>query len=109
MAGLINGQGEQFTDDFLNFINEACTAFHAVDACKTRLLAAGFVYLSEDEEWTLAPGGKYFFTRNSTTLVTFFVGAEYNSGNGFTVLGNNFTIFLFNLIESIIIYIYIYI
>lgn len=43
--------------------------------------------ISERNAWSPAPNGKYFFTRNHSTLVAFAVGGEYIAGNGFTVLG----------------------
>lgn len=78
-----------FAEEFLSFLNAACTAYHAVEAAKERLKATGYVELYEANatEWSLARGGKYFFTRNSTTIIAFAVGGAYKSGNGFTVLG----------------------
>ncbi|KAI3832808.1 hypothetical protein MKX03_026569, partial [Papaver bracteatum] len=46
---------------------------------KKHLLAAGFHFLNESEEWDLKPGGHYFFTRNMSCLVAF----AYTAGNGF--------------------------
>ena len=71
----------------VEFINESWTAYHAVASAKKRLLAAGFSEISERDVWTLAPGGRYFFTRNMSTLVAFAVGKEYQSGNGITIIG----------------------
>ena len=49
---------------------------------------AGFVQLSERQGWEgVAPGGRYFFTRNASTLVAFAVGAKYQPGNGFMMVG----------------------
>lgn len=77
----------EFANDIVTFLNESCTAFHAVEASKSRLLSAGFVQLSEGEEWNLVRNGKYFFTRNTTTLLAFTVGGAYVAGNGYTVCG----------------------
>ena len=71
----------------LDFINEAWTPYHAVDEAKRRLLKAGYVQISERDAWDLQPGGKYFFTRNMSTLVAFAVGGQYKAGNGFLVVG----------------------
>lgn len=52
-----------------------------------RLVEAGFEKLSERAGWHLRPGGRYFFTRNLSTLVAFAVGADYKPGNGFHMVG----------------------
>ncbi len=67
-------------------MNESSTAYHAVAAARTRLEGAGFVAINEREPWTIVPGGKYFFTRNGTTIVAIHVGSEYQPENGFTIV-----------------------
>ncbi|GMH35827.1 hypothetical protein BSKO_03695 [Bryopsis sp. KO-2023] len=76
-----------FAIDTLNFINKAWTQFHAVEESSKLLLKAGFQHLSERDNWELKPGGRYFFTRNKSTLVAFAVGAKYVPGNGFNMVG----------------------
>lgn len=68
---------------------ERCSTppFREPEEAKRQLLAAGFVQLSERDEWALRPGGRYFFTRNMSTLVAFAVGAKYTSGEGFAIVG----------------------
>ena len=68
-------------------MNEACTAWHAVEACVVRLVDAGFERLFDGETWNLKPMGKYFFTRNGTCVFAFTVGGAYTAGNGFTIVG----------------------
>lgn len=51
------------------------------------MAAAGFERLSERAAWSLKPGGRYYFTRNASTLVAFAVGADYKPGNGFHLIG----------------------
>jgi aspartyl aminopeptidase len=83
-------EGMQFAQDFITFMNESCTAFHAVDACTTRLKAKGFTEISEKESWqeTIRPGGKYFFTRNGSSVIGFTVGDEFDVTKGmFTAVG----------------------
>lgn len=43
---------------------------------KRQLVAAGFHLLNENEEWDLKPGGRYFFTRNMSSLVAFAIGEK---------------------------------
>ena len=70
-------EGREFADDFITFLNESCTAFHTVEACVTRLQAAGFTRLMEGEDWEIKTMGKYFFTRNDSCLFCFTVGGAY--------------------------------
>ncbi|KAI5067876.1 hypothetical protein GOP47_0016221 [Adiantum capillus-veneris] len=72
--------------DLLAFLNESWTPFHATAEAKQLLLAAGFQLLREEDEWKLIPGGRYFFTRNMSTIVAFAVGQKYQPGNGFHVI-----------------------
>eukprot|EP00545_Synedropsis_sp_CCMP1620_P000575 CAMPEP_0119015942 /NCGR_PEP_ID=MMETSP1176-20130426/11729_1 /TAXON_ID=265551 /ORGANISM="Synedropsis recta cf, Strain CCMP1620" /LENGTH=524 /DNA_ID=CAMNT_0006969267 /DNA_START=90 /DNA_END=1664 /DNA_ORIENTATION=- len=62
--------------------------YHAV-ASSIEMLGADFVELKDDEPYNLVPGGKYYFTRNKSTLVAFTVGASYtnNSANGGASVG----------------------
>ncbi|KAK6933537.1 Peptidase M18 [Dillenia turbinata] len=53
---------------------------------KRQLTAAGFQLLSENDDWDLKPGGRYFFTRNMSCLVAFAIGEKYSVGNGFHVI-----------------------
>lgn len=43
---------------------------------KEQLIDAGFHLLSENDEWDLQPGGRYFFTRNMSSLVAFAIGEK---------------------------------
>lgn len=70
----------------LDYLNESWTQFHATAEAKQQLIDAGFHLLSENEEWDLKPGGRYFFTRNMSCLVAFAIGEKYSIGNGFHVI-----------------------
>ncbi|KAE8766419.1 putative aspartyl aminopeptidase [Hordeum vulgare] len=58
----------------LDYLNESWTQFHTSIEGKRQLLAAGFELLSENDDWNLQLGGRYFFTRNMSCLVAFAVG-----------------------------------
>jgi len=79
-------------NDFIKFIRGCPSQFHAVEQAKKLLKDGGFEQISEREsnDWTwssktLHPNGKYFFTRNQSTLVAFAVGGKYKSGAGFNI------------------------
>ncbi len=63
-------------EDFFAFIQESPTAFHAVEAMSRRLRAAGFLPLAEGDCWSICPGGKYFVTRNASSIIAFAVGEQ---------------------------------
>lgn len=72
--------------DLLDYLNESWTQFHATAEAKRQLAAAGFQLLNENDDWNLQPGGRYFFTRNMSSLVAFAVGEKYSVGSGFHVI-----------------------
>lgn len=62
---------KKISEELLAFLNASPTCFHAVKNMQDRLLAEGFIPLKESEKWNLAPGGRYFVTRNSSALIAF--------------------------------------
>jgi aspartyl aminopeptidase len=75
----------------IQFLDASPEPFHVIKSVVARLSKAGFVPLSEAESWrgsgALKAGGKYFFTRNGSSIVAFVVGGQYKPGHGFKVLG----------------------
>ena len=60
--------------DLLEFIHESPTNFHAVLSIKQRLQAHGFKQLFSGEAWHIEHGGKYFVTKNHSSLYAFIPG-----------------------------------
>ncbi|KAI1326054.1 peptidase [Xylariaceae sp. FL0255] len=75
--------------DFLDFVNASPTPYHAVHSSIVRLEKAGFTAIKERDNWssTLKPGGKYYMTRNGSTIVAFAIGAKWRPGNPVAMLG----------------------
>ena len=65
------------------------SAYHAVHESIARLEKAGFTVVKERDNWssTLKPGGKYYMTRNGSTIVAFAIGAQWKPGNPIAMLG----------------------
>lgn len=72
---------------FIDFLNSNPTPFHVVDSSKKLLQEAGFTELKLSESWSTKNLGKYFVTKNETTLVAFSIGGKYAYGNGFAIVG----------------------
>jgi aspartyl aminopeptidase len=53
----------------IDFLNASPTPFHAVKQMKNRLLDAGFQALDEKDSWVLTAGGRYFITRNDSSII----------------------------------------
>ena len=58
---------------FLDFIRKSPSAFHAVKTLCDALDAGGFTPLSETQPWRVVPGGKYYVTRNLSSVIAFAV------------------------------------
>ncbi|CAK7271333.1 vacuolar aminopeptidase 1 [Sporothrix epigloea] len=80
-----------FAEPFLEFMSNNPTVFHAVDHFKNELQAAGFKQLNPRADWSLdvKPGGKYFITRNGSSMIAFTVGGQYVPGNGVVMVAGH--------------------
>ncbi|MDD3430386.1 MAG: M18 family aminopeptidase, partial [Oscillospiraceae bacterium] len=61
------------TAELFKFIDESKSTFHAVAAAKKRLEKAGYLALNEHDSWHLEPRGKYYVTRNLSSIIAFSV------------------------------------
>ena len=57
--------------EFLDFLEKAPTAFHAVSEITNILDSFGYTRIQEGEKWKLENGGKYYFTRNNSSVLAF--------------------------------------
>ncbi len=57
----------------MKFLEGARSAFHAVRLLSEMLDAEGFERLDESEAWGLKKGGKYYVTRNLSSLIAFII------------------------------------
>lgn len=73
------------------FMSSNPTIFHAVDSFSKELEQHGYKKLTERAVWTsdLKRGGKFYVTRNSSSLIAFNIGKEYKSGNGLAIVAGH--------------------
>ncbi len=57
--------------EFLNFIDNAKSPFHAVALIERMLEMAGYTRLFENEKWELEFGGRYYVLKNSSSIISF--------------------------------------
>lgn len=58
-------------EGLFEFLNAGVSPFHAVMNCGDILGKAGFERLEEGEYWDLRPGGRYYVTRNQSSIIAF--------------------------------------
>ena len=59
--------------DLLDFLKKSPTAFQASRTLTELLDENGFIKLNECEPWNVIPGGKYYVTRNMSSVIAFIV------------------------------------
>lgn len=72
--------------DLIEFINESPTNFHAILSVKKQLLENGFKQLFSGESWHIEHGGKYFVTKNHSSLFAFVPGNGNLAEEGFKLI-----------------------
>ncbi len=70
---------DSFNDQLLAFIKASPSPFHAVEQMAQRLDEAGFEYLPEQDHWSIESDGRYYTTRNGSSLIAFTSG-DFNQG-----------------------------
>lgn len=75
-SGAMKEKDRKATEALLQFIRKSPTAFHAVEQTEEILQAHGFVRLEEQDAWSLERGGRYYLTRNGSSVIAFCMPQE---------------------------------
>jgi aminopeptidase I len=80
-----------YTQPFVEFLQESPTVFHTVDHFKRQARALGFTELPARDNWSesIKPGGKYYVSRNDSSMIAFSVGKAYKPGNGVAIVAGH--------------------
>lgn len=70
---------QETSREVLNFIEHSPSCFHAVEQLSQMLEKAGYQRLKECDGWTLEQGGKYYVTRNGSSIIAFHVGQQLDN------------------------------
>ena len=79
-------QKQKFNDGLLEYLEASPTPFHAVRTMVNSLASAGFTELDERQAWDLTPG-KYFVTRNGSSIIAFVLGKKPVAETGIRMVG----------------------
>lgn len=71
----------------LDFLQSSPTPFHAVRSMTGMLEEAGFERLDESDPWQLLGGGRYYVTRNDSSIIAFTIGEGDVAGHGMRMTG----------------------
>ena len=78
---------EQTVKKLFDFIEASPSQFHAIENQRQRLIEEGYVQLFESKAWELQAGGKYFVTRNGSSIIAFRIPkADFN---GFQIMSSH--------------------
>jgi aspartyl aminopeptidase len=80
-------ENTDFNKALCDFLDYAPTPFHAVLEMAKRLKAAGFVALSEGDSWLDLEAGRYYVTRNDSSIIAFNLPAKALSTAGIRLVG----------------------
>lgn len=76
-----------YLDDLFSFIDQAPTAYHAVDRSSGILRNHGFQRLHEHDSWAGIQPGAYYLTRNDASLIAFTLAESPESGGPLRMAG----------------------
>lgn len=89
MSSVVKMTTTKYAKEFVDFLNASPSPYHAVDNIKKHLLSHGFNELSERDEWNgkVSKKGKYFVTRNNSSIIAFIIGNLWKPGNPIAITG----------------------
>jgi len=76
---------QDFNEGLLGFLDASPTPFHATLNMALMLQNAGFIKLEETQEWRLVESGKYFVTRDDSSIIAF----TYPDDKNYTMIGSH--------------------
>ncbi|MGE8501302.1 aspartyl aminopeptidase [Ectopseudomonas oleovorans] len=78
---------EELIQGLLDFLNASPTPFHATASLAMRLEAAGYRHLDERAPWHTEAGGRYYVTRNDSSIIAFKLGKRPAVDGGIRLVG----------------------
>lgn len=82
-------KAQEFAGQVVDGLNSSVSPYHSVRTIKDLLNTGGFTEIRETDKWALETGGKYYFTRNNSSIAAFVIGkgCENTPPQNFKVIG----------------------
>lgn len=84
-----NDKTSAFNTALCDFLDASPTPFHAVLMMTSRLESEGFKGLDERDSWRDLSPGRYFVTRNASSIIVFTLPENDLAKNGFQMMGTH--------------------
>ncbi|WP_298188797.1 M18 family aminopeptidase [uncultured Pseudomonas sp.] len=78
---------DDLNQGLIDFLKASPTPFHATASLALRLEAAGFQHLDERASWHTEAGGRYYVTRNDSSIIAFKLGKRSALEGGIRLVG----------------------
>jgi aspartyl aminopeptidase len=78
---------EALNQGLIDFLKASPTPFHATASLAQRLEAAGFTRLDERDSWAVVSGGRYYITRNDSSIIAWRMGRQPPLSSGIRLVG----------------------
>ncbi|MHA6493959.1 M18 family aminopeptidase [Pseudomonas borbori] len=78
---------EELNQGLIDFLKASPTPFHATASLAQRLEAAGYQTLDERTPWHTTAGGRYYVTRNDSSIIAFKLGRRPPIEGGIRLVG----------------------
>lgn len=76
-------------EKLLQFIDDSPSAYHSVKNASELLIKEGYIFIPENKKFNLEKGGKYFTTRNGTSLIAFKIGKDNTNDYSFNITASH--------------------
>ncbi len=77
---------KQYAKELMQFLDKSPNNFYAISTLKELLLENGFQELRHEEKWQLVEQGRYFVTKNDTSIFAFIPGQKEIGDCGFKLI-----------------------
>ncbi|MEX6504345.1 M18 family aminopeptidase [Pseudomonas zhanjiangensis] len=78
---------EEFNQGLIDFLKASPTPFHATASLAQHLEGAGYQHLDERAAWHCEAGGRYYVTRNDSSIIAFKLGQRSPLEGGLRLVG----------------------